>query len=376
LFGCQDYEDLNVQVEIKNQGADPMTDITVYYQFENEPVVSESFTGTIEPGESVIHEFGSSVSLPSNGIYDMKAWIESPGDENAANDIVEGVCKLKSSQFLNNNVLIDFDDYNNCAVNPSNPVCDESCYLDNKYYNMQNGLNDDIDWRVLSGITPTQNTGPIGDHTSGTAQGKFLYLEASGECYNKQAVLTTPCIELSNLTNPVAVFWVNMNGADMGSLHVDVVSDGVLHKDVMPSLSGDWGQDWHEAHVYLSEFQGKNITLRFRGFTGNGELSDLAIDDLIITQATDIEELSSPASYRVFPNPSDGSYNLVLNESVDSPVNIRVVDLSGRTIYSDTFNSLRANQATSVDIQSFENGIYFMIIESGDQQFKEKLIKY
>jgi hypothetical protein len=38
-------------------------------------------------------------------------------------------------------------------------------------------MDDKIDWRALNGITPTSNTGPIGDHTLGTIEGVFLYLE-------------------------------------------------------------------------------------------------------------------------------------------------------------------------------------------------------
>ena len=62
-----------------------MDNITIYYEFENEPVVSETYTGTLAVGETMIYEFSSSVSLPSNGIYDMTAWFEVEGDENDAN---------------------------------------------------------------------------------------------------------------------------------------------------------------------------------------------------------------------------------------------------------------------------------------------------
>ncbi len=39
------------------------------------------------------------------------------------------------------------------------------------------GFEDDIDWTRLSGDTPSDNTGPAGDHTTGS--GSYLYTEAS-----------------------------------------------------------------------------------------------------------------------------------------------------------------------------------------------------
>ncbi len=374
LFGCQDYSDLPVQVEIKNSGADPMSGITVHYEFENEPTVSESLPGTLEPGETVIHVFASSVSLPGNGIYDIKAWIEVAGDENGSNNEVIGSCKLKNPQYLDNQETITFDEYSSCGFADN---CEGTiCYIDNLYYNMQNGLNDDIDWRVLSGITPTPGTGPIGDHTTGTSQGKFLYLEASGDCYNQKAILTTPCADLTALSNPGLTFWFHMNGDDQGSLHVDVVSDGVLHKDVMAPLSGNWGNQWNEGHAYLWQFAGKEISIRFRGYTGDGELSDLAIDDLMITEITGVDEFQSNNSLDVFPNPSSGTYNMVFREAVKSAVTIRVLDVTGRTIHAATLEEVRVNQSYPVDISPADTGIYYLIVETADGQLKEKLLKY
>ncbi|MEZ5146153.1 MAG: hypothetical protein R2759_03425 [Bacteroidales bacterium] len=103
---------------------------------------------------------------------------------------------------------------NQCSWDPD---CEDiNYYIDNEWYNLQNGLNDQIDWRLMNGITPTPNTGPIGDHTTGTLAGNFLYLEGSGDCKDKKAVLMSPCIDLTGLANPGMSFWFNMYGAGHG----------------------------------------------------------------------------------------------------------------------------------------------------------------
>ncbi len=70
----------------------------------------------------------------------------------------------------------------------------EICPLDNGWENLSNGEEDDIDWRVNTGSTPSTGTGPSSD-VSGT--GNYLYLEASGGCNGLEALLVSPCIDLS-----------------------------------------------------------------------------------------------------------------------------------------------------------------------------------
>ncbi|MEZ5146152.1 MAG: hypothetical protein R2759_03420 [Bacteroidales bacterium] len=53
----------------------------------------------------------------------------------------------------------------------------------------------------------------------------------------------------------------------MGSLHIDVISDGMLYKDVIVPISGDQGQGWKEAFAFFADFAGKEINVRFRGYT-------------------------------------------------------------------------------------------------------------
>jgi hypothetical protein len=374
LFGCQDYSDLNVQVEVTNGGLDPMSNITLYYQFENEPIISEIYNGTLEPGEKMIYEFATSVSLPGNGIYDMAAWIESTGDQNASNDLVAGACKLKTSQYAPLFENISFDEFNACSWDPD---CEDiSCYINNEWYNLQNELNDDIDWRIMNGITPTPNTGPVGDHTTGTIAGKFLYLEPSGDCNEKKAILMSPCIDLTGLSNPGMLFWFNMYGEDMGSLHIDVISEGILHKDVIVPIQGDQGSGWKEGFAFFADFAGKEINVRFRGYTGSGELSDMAIDDITITEMTDIPNVSSDLQLQVYPNPSPGIYHINFLKERNSDMNIKVVDMTGRIILEDEINpGDRSSNNYLFDISDFTNGVYYLMIESEGAQFTEKLLK-
>jgi len=145
----------------------------------------------------------------------------------------------------------------------------------------QNALNDNFDWTVRTGGTPTSNTGPSGDHTTGS--GYYLYTEASSPNNpNKTANLVSPLFDLSSLADVNVHFWYHMYGAAMGSLHLDVYDNGTWVNDVMPAISGNQGNQWLEKVVDLTAYAGKLVKFRFRGITGTGSTSDMAIDDFTI----------------------------------------------------------------------------------------------
>lgn len=149
--------------------------------------------------------------------------------------------------------------------------------------NYTNGVDDDIDWRTDAGGTPSSNTGPSIDHTSGIATGKYIYLEASS-CSGNIAIMETGCLDLDQ--NYDFEFFYHMYGADMGSLHVDLMENGAWTEDLIPSTSGDQGNIWNQASIDLSSKTGQAIKLRIRGITGSSFTSDLAVDDISFAPGT------------------------------------------------------------------------------------------
>ncbi|MCD4736231.1 MAG: choice-of-anchor J domain-containing protein, partial [Bacteroidales bacterium] len=145
-----------------------------------------------------------------------------------------------------------------------------------------NAMSDDFDWTANSGGTPSSNTGPSGDHTTGS--GYYVYTESSNPNYpNKHAYLISPLFDFTNIMDAQLNFWYNMNGAAMGDLHLDVYMNGNWANDVMPVISGNQGSQWQQRIVDLTAYAGQEVKLRFRGITGSSYTSDIAIDDVEIT---------------------------------------------------------------------------------------------
>jgi len=266
-----------VAIEVTNNGVMSQSNIPVYYQLGNGTAISETIAGPIASGATVSHTFATLLN-PNIGSNDLNVWVALSGDPIPQNDTVTLAFEVNGTQSLP--FVDDFESYTNCFTGAD---CGTTvCPLGNGWINARNGIEDNIDWRVDFGGTPSANTGPSIDHSPGTLAGNYLYLEASGNCNNQNAFLLSPCIDLSTATNPYFSVWYHMEGSNMGQFHVDVFSNGAWVNDVVPALSGDQGSAWQEIQANLTTYIGEVIIIRLRGVTGNGFESDIAIDDFSI----------------------------------------------------------------------------------------------
>jgi len=76
-----------------------------------------------------------------------------------------------------------------------------------------------------------------------------------------------------------------MYGSEMGSLELQISIDGGTNWYTgIWSISGNQGDSWKSATINLSEFTGSLVKLRFAATTGTGYTSDIAIDNISVTE--------------------------------------------------------------------------------------------
>ncbi|MEX2597472.1 MAG: S8 family serine peptidase [Salibacteraceae bacterium] len=263
----------------KNNGVNPIMGFDATLVGPVGSIITETFTSNIAPGQSDTFYFDSTVSFSTN-LEEYEAIVDYSSDQNSWNDTVRRSFKAAEGMPVAPIWREDFDTYSPCS---SIDNCGEtSCLLPNGWVNEENGKTDDIDWRVFFGSTPSNQTGPSGDNTQNVAVGRYIYLEASGNCTEQTAELLSPCIDLTQANEAKLTFYYHMYGAEMGELHVDVYDGNSWVQDVITPLTGNFGNQWLLKEVDLSDFSGKLINVRFRGVTGAGFTSDIALDDISI----------------------------------------------------------------------------------------------
>ncbi|MCD4679498.1 MAG: hypothetical protein K8S00_03830, partial [Bacteroidales bacterium] len=182
----------------------------------------------------------------------------------------------------------------------SNPTlygsCNNHVILDNNWINELPPIEpaSNTDWTPRQGTTPTGNTGPSSGYGG---SGKYLFTESSS-CYNRNAYLTSPPLDLTSLPDPVCTFQYSMYGATMGSLSVVVSGDfGATWSPVEWTLSGNQGNAWYGAAIDLGPWAGiYGVKVRWMALTGTSLTSDMAIDHVLFTSGPSVSLSGVPTT--------------------------------------------------------------------------------
>jgi hypothetical protein len=168
------------------------------------------------------------------------------------------------------------------ALNANNAI--DVCWTRDPNAPTGNGFGQPYAWGPRSGPTPSANTGPTADHTTGTPAGKYLYTEASGGGYQDQAEVVSPLMDISGLTNPSVTFWKHMFGQYTGTLALDVWTPtngwqyGIWSQSGATQASSAAG--WDSINVPFVGLSNDTIRIRFRGVRSFDVTGDMALDDI------------------------------------------------------------------------------------------------
>ena len=280
--GSQNYQNcfdtgVPISINFKNEGSQMLQNFPVCYQLDEGNVVCELYIGAVPPGITVNYRFATDLASLALGNHQLKIWITLNEDEAHFNDTLQHNIRVYAGDAYTLPYFQTFDEFVAC---PSEDRCLNTCPLSESWINSSNILDDDIDWQVYNGPTPTFGTGPETDQNTRSEDGKYLYLEGSGGCFRQSSSLLSPCFDLRNESSPVLSFWYHMFGSDMGELQIDLFDGEQWHNNIHLPLVGDKGSRWQKAAVDLSTFSGKVIYIRFRGTTGQNYLTDIAIDNI------------------------------------------------------------------------------------------------
>jgi len=147
---------------------------------------------------------------------------------------------------------------------------------------LQQETNDFGDWLLKTGGTPSFNTGPQGDHTTGN--GVYFYVESSGQNYGGKLFTTyTPIFDVSATYGRVLSFWYHMFGPAMGELEIAII-DTAGNYTFIDAYNGDQGMEWKLGYYPLDSFNIQHdFKIAFIATTGTSFTSDICIDDIMIS---------------------------------------------------------------------------------------------
>lgn len=247
------------------------------------------------------------------------------------------------------------EDFESFATCPTASDCGgTNCPITGNWNNLTNGTDDDIDWRVDQGGTPSTNTGPTVDFSEGTATGNYAYLEASS-CSGRTGILESSCIHLDGEYSFDLGY--HLFGNDIGSLRVDILSNGSWTEGIA-SVSGDQGNSWSVLSIPLTAYINEIVKIRLVGTTGNGAFSDIAIDDISFTLIT-----SLPAELLTFDVEILENERTFINWTTESERNVNVFEVQkskdAKNWEKLTEVNAAGNSNETIDYESVDENPYF-----------------
>lgn len=128
----------------------------------------------------------------------------------------------------------------------------------------------------------------------------------------------------------------------------------------------------------LSSYKGENPSgiwvLRVRdAFSGDSGTISAASVTLCTQKATLGTNDLAIADFKLFPNPSKGTFKIEFTSTTNAPITISVVDVLGRKVYENQFENA-ASFSEMLDLQNVNAGIYVLTVEQGNRKQTQKII--
>ncbi len=252
-------------------------------------------------------------------------------------------------------------------------------------FKWEQSTDDDLDWILLKGTTPSRDggylTGPAeGDYPNAT--GTYIYIEASNNNPSKKGIIITPKFNFQHVNKAELQLFYHMYSSEnvMGNFYVDVQvgNDGVWEEGKISLTNTDYGDRWNEEKLdlafiinrnYTAE-QKKRVRFRFRGITSddddNGWCSDICIDNFKIDGQVAVHSVSYKLP-KSFDLKYYGSRIHCQVPEIDkkNQVSISIYNLQGKLV--KTVIEKRLNPGNySIPIQQLPNGMYMCRMETKD----------
>jgi len=117
-------------------------------------------------------------------------------------------------------------------------------------------------------------------------------------------------------------------------------------------------------------------TGRLMVISSNNIFYDLNNAVITVTGTVGVEEFSFE-NFAVYPNPSNGTFNLTFKPATNDNIEVSLYDLRGRIIGQSTFDDVNASSTFSkqLDYNYVESGMYFLVVKNGNKVTTKKVVK-
>ncbi len=355
---------ISPQITIKNGGTNVITSANILYFIDNTQY-NYTWSGNLLANQTIIITLPTSPNL-ATGEHTFSATVTIPNDYNTTNNTKQ--TKFYTNQAGTIGVV-------NVFSNPS----------DNLLAYSEDGSVTNSWKRTNRSSSVINSGGNIGYTTNST----------TNYANNVKAYLVSGCYNLSNVINPQISFSMMFDLENLWDItYMEYSTNGGITWQLLGEETVNWynnseteqtnswctncpGGQWTGTDSVLKTYTyplnalstETNVMFRFVFHSDDGTTKQgVFIDNFVITGTLSTEEFDVN-NLAIYPNPSNGIYNLSYGDITIK--NIEIFDVTGKIIYQQ--NQL-SNDAT-IDITNASAGVYFVKISAKNQEVIKKIIK-
>jgi hypothetical protein len=356
---------INPFVTVKNSGITPVTDMTITPSIDGVAGTPVTWSGLLAVGASTTLSVGTLTS--------------STGGGHVFSYTVTGV---SGTDFytLNNSAKTDFYMVSSYQ---GTPITEDFAAVSfpPASWGMKN-TNAGPGWSRVS------NVGAYAILPLGSMKYDFFNNTLAGDADE----MLLPPLDLAGANTPILTFDIakaNRNGkndmlevmvsTDCGANWVTVYSKSgaalsvwptAINSNYLPVTAAEWRTDT----VALNGFNVPELLVKFVATNDNG--NNMFLDNINLSQSNPVGiNTYGMVNYLVdvYPNPSNGETNVLINAIHSSAATVKVVNSIGQVVYTSAQDLAQGENNIKLDASQFAHGIYSIVIESKHGKVVKKL---
>jgi len=315
ISGTELTDTEKVEVSIRNYGRNTITNPTIYYQMNDGDIISETLTGTLDSGAVANFIFSQTVDLSEIGSYDFKIYTGLTDDENRNNDTIYRT-----------------------VVHSLPTYCGATGDGSDEYINS-------VNYASISNTSSSSQYSDFTAYTTPAALGTSKEITVIiGNAYDTDQCLVWIDFNQDYTFDENEKVYESSKGKGPHTGTITIPNDALLGSTRM--------------RVRLHDTSGWSSPNEDPcGSSGYGEVEDYTIE---ITKIDAVAEIKNSLFLQIMPNPVAES--LVISSDKILSGDIQIVDVTGKTVYSSTFDG----SETRFDFSTKAEGIYLVkLIEKG-----------
>ena len=353
------------KVVLRNYGSATLNSCVINYKIDAGPIQTYAWTGTLNTSGSTTIQL-STINGLAVGSHSIISYTSNPNG-NAEQNLINDTSSNLFSIIIASPILATPQTENLQAAFPSanwtigNPDGNET-------------------WTKVS------TAGGFGSSSASARMNNNASTDISGQ----SDFIYSPYLNLSNAIAPIKLTFdvayarysnnysdslIVLVSNDCGDSWIREYAKGDSDLATSPDFIGLFtpnANQWRTETVNLDNYAGADfLKLAFQNKSGWGQC--LYIDNINITNgSTSVDDNNFNSYFDAFPNPNNGDFYLNFNFLQATEINIRVLNLIGKTVFEKNINKV-STLRYNIDLSLEANGIYFVEVFTKEEKSVKKI---